>query len=255
MKIFKNSQSLFLKNLKYINDTKFIFYSHLGLGDQIILSGAVNFLSKKYNKIYVVSFSKFQNSMDLLYSNNDKVNILYLPVEFDNLTQDNSKIEDFVVSFSTQQNLKILKVGYEYQIKRMRFYESFYKQIGLNYKISYDYFSLANNQQQVNKLTDYLKDLYSIDGNFKLIHNEHSSGKLNLKGINDENNIYITRESDPFNNIFFYEGLIEEASEIHCINSSFAHLVDRLSTTGKLVYHGVIGSRLRLRQNWEFVDY
>ena len=73
MKIFKNSQSLFLKNLKYINDTKFIFYSHLGLGDQIILSGAVNFLSKKYNKIYVVSFNKFQNSMDLLYSNNDSI--------------------------------------------------------------------------------------------------------------------------------------------------------------------------------------
>ena len=255
MKIFKNSQSVFLKNLKNMNDTKFIFYSHLGLGDQIILSGGVNFLSEKYKKIYVVSYNKFQNSMDLLYKNNDKVEVLYLPVKFDNLTQDNSKIEDFVTSFSIKHNLKILKVGYEYQIKKMRFYESFYKQIHLNYKISYDYFSLSNNQQQVNKLTDYLKDFYDIEGNFKLIHNEHSSGVLELKGINDENNIFITRESDPFNNIFYYEGLIKEASEIHCINSSFAHLVDRLSTTGKLIYHGVIGSRLKFKQNWEFVDY
>ncbi len=255
MKLFKNSQTLFLKNPKQIKDKEFIFYSHLGLGDQIILSGAVKFLSEKYNKIYLVCVNKFQNSMDVLYKNNDKVEILYLPVEFDNLAQDNSKIEKFVLSFSKQHNLKILKVGYEYQIKRLRFYESFYKQISLNYKVSYDYFSISNDQQKINSLNHHLKKFYNIDGSFKLIHNEHSSGVLNLKGINNKNNIYVTRESDPYNNIFLYEDLIREATEIHCINSSFAHLVDRIETTGKLVYHGAIGSRLKFKQNWEFIDY
>jgi hypothetical protein len=39
------------------------------------------------------------------------------------------------------------------------------------------------------------------------------------------------------NNIFDYLKLIELSDEIHCIDSSFIHLIDSVKTNGKLFYH------------------
>ena len=245
----------FLNKIKKIKGQNFVFYSHLGLGDQIILSGAINYLSKKYEKIYLVSYEKFKNSLNSLYNNNSSIEMVFLPEPFNKLKQDKSEIEEFVKNYGEKNNLEILKVGYENQIKRLRFYESFYKQLKIEYQISYDYFSLNNDELMVKKLSSYLKNYFEIEGNFKLIHNEHSSGFVDLKNINEKNNIFVTRDSDPYNNLFLYEDLIKNASEIHCINSSFAHLVDRLNTNGKLIYHEVLGSRLKFKKEWSYINY
>ena len=245
----------FLNKTKKIKGIDFVFYSHLGLGDQIILSGAINYLSEKYRKIYLISYEKFKNSMLSLYNNNPSIEMIFLPESFNQLTQDKLEIEEFVIDYGRKNNLEILKVGYENQIKRLRFYESFYKQLKLDYQISYDYFSVNSDKKMVEKLSSHLKNYFEIKGSFKLIHNEHSSGFVDLKDINDQNNIFVTRDSDPYNNLFLYEELIKNATEIHCINSSFAHLVDRLNTTGKLIYHEILGSRLKFKKEWSYVNY
>ena len=245
----------FLNKTKKIKGIDFVFYSHLGLGDQIILSGAINYLSEKYRKIYLISYEKFKNSMLSLYNNNQSIEMIFLPESFNQLTQDKLEIEEFVIDYGRKNNLEILKVGYENQIKRLRFYESFYKQLKLDYQISYDYFSVNSDKKMVEKLSSHLKNYFEIKGSFKLIHNEHSSGFVDLKDINDQNNIFVTRDSDPYNNLFLYEELIKNATEIHCINSSFAHLVDRLNTTGKLIYHEILGSRLKFKKEWSYINY
>ena len=38
-------------DLKNLNHSQLLLMTHLGLGDQIILNGLVNFLSKKYEKL------------------------------------------------------------------------------------------------------------------------------------------------------------------------------------------------------------
>ena len=43
MKLVKDSR-FYTKEMRF--KRQFIFYSHLGLGDQIILSGGINYLSK-----------------------------------------------------------------------------------------------------------------------------------------------------------------------------------------------------------------
>ena len=42
-----------------IEEDEFIFYSHLGLGDQIILNGLINVLSESFKKIYLITNNKF----------------------------------------------------------------------------------------------------------------------------------------------------------------------------------------------------
>ena len=43
--------------------------------------------------------------------------------------------------------------------------------------------------------------------------------------------------------------MVLNASEIHCINSSFAHLVDRSITNGKKFYHNIRGGKLKFKRN------
>ena len=83
---------------------EFIFYSHLGLGDQIILSGAINYLSKRYNKIHLVSYEKFKNSLDLLYKENHNVEMFYLPKDLNKLTQEKTEISEEVIRYSKKTN-------------------------------------------------------------------------------------------------------------------------------------------------------
>ena len=77
---------------------------------------------------------------------------------------------------------------------------------------------------------------------------------------NDIPVIYIKKETDIYNNIFLYMKLIEEAQEIHCIDSSFIHLVERSETKAKLFFHNIKnnkikGANLELVKNWEIIDY
>ena len=63
-----------------------------------------------------------------------------------------------------------------------------------------------------------------------------------------------------YKNIFLYRNLIENANEIHCIDSSFLHLVERVDTSAKLYYHNVKnldtkGANMKLIKNWEIIDY
>ena len=65
---------------------------------------------------------------------------------------------------------------------------------------------------------------------------------------------------DLFNNIFYYSKLIELAEEIHCIDSSFLHLVDRSVTTNNLYFHNLKnnfteGANLKLLKNWNVIEY
>ena len=63
------------------------------------------------------------------------------------------------------------------------------------------------------------------------------------------------RKTDIFGNIFLYKDLIRDAKEIHCVNSSFVHLVDRVETNGKLYYHDVRGGIIKLRKKWDIKYY
>ena len=55
--------------------------------------------------------------------------------------------------------------------------------------------------------------------------------------------------------ICFINKVIENASEIHCVNSSFCHYVDRSKYEGPLYYHHVRGSKLELIKDWKVVNY
>jgi hypothetical protein len=102
---------------------------------------------------------------------------------------------------------------------------------------------------------NHLMQVYKIEKNYRLVHRSSSYGQVNLKIDDSLPNIYIEKDSDIFNNIFLYAKLIERAQEIHCIDSSILHLVERVPTEASLFFHpikkdGQGTEKLELYKDW-----
>ena len=101
-------------------------------------------------------------------------------------------------------------------------------------------------------LVQKMKD---VDG-FILKKNSPSCGHKSAKVYNQEKNvIYINSKTNDRGSIFNLLDLIYRAKEIHCINSSFLHVVDRVKSQGKLFYHHNRASKTRLRKEWSLINY
>ena len=230
-------------NLKKIKSDEFILYHHLGLGDHIICAGLVNYLSSSYKKIYLPVKKNNFNNIDYLFRNNKNIELFTI------IENEGSEVD----KFAEEKNLSVLKIGFEKM--KNPFDINFYIQIRLPYTISYDYFSLNNTEKDEAELKNYVLNFYNINNSkYALIHNETSFEKYELNIIN-ENKAYVSKESDKFENIFLYKKLIEDAAEIHCVNSSFLHLVERINTKAKLFYHEKRVGPLSLTKEWNIIKY
>jgi hypothetical protein len=242
-----SEHNLYINNLKHFKNKEIVLYHHLGLGDMIICNGLVNKLSNYLSKINLIVDNKFHDQAVYLYSNNQQVEIVSEKVE------DVNVLDQFVETYAKNKNLKILKVGWADSGRP--FYYDFYKIVKLPYRYSYKYFDYPKNYELEDNLKNHLININNVNPNdYVLVHRDASNNtyELNIEG---GNLIYIDKETDIYNNIFLYSKLIKDASEIHCINSSFVHLVDRIETSGKLIYHDVRGSIIKLKKKWKIINY
>jgi hypothetical protein len=241
------------KNINDISKDSFILYHHLGLGDVIICNGLVNYISNNFKTIHLIVDKKFYKQISFLYSENNRVQVVAADLDKPN------HATEFVTKYANENRLEILKVGWEnidWSIYKKPFNVSFYKQLGLKYSYSYDYFHIPNDKSRENTLINHLVNYYNADiHNIKLVHKTASNESYELKLNPNENYIYIEKESDLFNNMFLYSSLIEASKEIHCINSSFSHLTDRINNKSKLYYHNVRGKKVNYKLNWKDVRY
>lgn len=237
--------------IEEINTDEFIIYHHLGLGDHIICNGFVNYLSNQNKKIHLAVNKLFFKQIEHLYSENHNVQIF--PVELDSVN-DADKI---INNYSLINDLPILKVGFEIEQKsKLPFYKAFYSQLDLKYNLSYKYFHCPSDNNRESNLKNHLFDEFNIKSEkFMLIHSESSVRSYDLKIRNKFQSIDLKIEHDIYNNIFLYKKIIQEANEIHCINSSFAHLIDRIDTSGKLIYHDIRGTKIKFKKRWKVMNY
>lgn len=235
-----------LKEIKF--NKKIIIYHHLGLGDVIICNGLINFISDKFEKVYLVANKAFQDQVKFLYSTNNKVEIIV------DLPKKVNDVDEFVNNYSLENSLDILKIGFSKS--KLPFYKNYYKQLGVPYSYSYKYFNCTRDFEKENIIYQFFLEHFEIENeNYILVHNEASTNTFNLDIKNKNNIVYLKKDLDFYSNIFYFTKLIENAKEIHCINSSYLHLVDRLTPYGKLFYHDIRGSRIKLNKKWKIIKY
>jgi hypothetical protein len=244
---------------------KAYFLGHNGLGDNITMIGAINFLLNYFEEIYFLCKNIHQENVKLLFYNKP---VIIVPFDSKNEQKECKKIINDVINLDSTINIFIsgfchtnyLKSNINhpelinYKLTDSKYivnYDhiiSFYQDIGLNTNIYIDYFDIDSSELS--------KNCYNIIKDYDIIffHTQSSGRKINLniivnQYINDDKKIIICANENIYpNNHNFYEiankfinlkiinyiDIIKNATEIYCIDSCFSCIVFPLDTGNKL---------------------
>ncbi len=206
-----------------IQNSQFI-YSHMGLGDHIILNGLVRSTNQPEVNYFMFVKKIYQISMEFMYR--DLKNLTLIPVE------DDEEVNYWLEFFQIKN---LTKIGFEnLNLKDQYFDKAFYSQFNLPIETKWKKFYVNRDLNKENKL---FQSLNIEKGKYIFLHEDTSRNfKINRDLIQDKSLPII--EPHQTSNIFDWCTIIENAAEIHCICSSFKNLADSLDlNNNKLYYH------------------
>jgi len=245
-KINNTFNSTFLEQKGY-RIKKALLYSHLGLGDMICMIGVARYLATKYDEVYVVCKHEYYDNVKLFYKDdkdihiilNDQLNLKWNPIQsYHELDKETYKdYTPYICGIHSAKNSNLKNEDYK-DIPNI-----FYKQLDIDYNIVKQYF-------YVDDYTDsYIEFILENYKNYLFVHDSSSNTKFNLssKLLNENNNLCIINPcNNPYDEghiyyqlnkniqnkpILFFKKIIENADEIHCIDSSFCNFINFLDTS------------------------
>lgn len=222
---------------------KLYLYHHLGLGDHIICNSLVRHYSKLYTNIYL--FVKEHNFQSVSFMYRDLDNIQYIigddEIAIKVINHDLSLYKDKIKIVDNIGNLSyfIPDSGFFYDGRAeeedviiitnddnsKKFDECFYKGFDFSKRWT-DFYVKRDPEREIR-----LFEKYNVKENeYVFIHDDKDRGfNINLNGIRPV--IGLT------DNIFDYLYLIENANEIHCIDSCFKLMIDSMEIDNKLFHY------------------
>ncbi len=199
--------------------------THLGLGDHLITYGLVRELQTRYG--HVLLFCKQHNfkSLERLYHGSGVHPIV---VE--------SEVEAFEKMGNTPYNS--LKIGYTTREETdIDFGKSFYDQANVSWDVRYKY-----------SIPRYRSYIFPPEESPEIFIHDTDEFKINIAGFR--------AVPDLTDNILDYCSFIENAKEVHVIESSFRQLIEFLNPKGKLFLHKFNDKSFRVvpsKHNWTIV--
>jgi hypothetical protein len=194
-------------SLKYI-------HHHLGLGDHIICNGMVRHFCKKYDNVVIFSYTRYYENVNYMYRDLDNLEIFDFDREEDAIM--------FVESNTTVKN-NLIKPGFEKLdscLDRMTFDEAFYHLAGLDFQIRFDEFYI---ERDIDRENEVCKTLNPDGEKYIFVHDDASRGfSIDMNKVTKDHKIIM---NDKRFNVFDYITLIENAEEIHFMQSSFKELM------------------------------
>lgn len=231
------------------------FLSHLGLGDNISMIGAVRYLSIYYEKIKVIVKEHNYNNLSQIYQDCKKIEFIVIKAEFNDLypliTNMSPEIDlfacgfvhnyknvirnNFLNNYKTDNNqFKNIK---NYSVFKYPFIIDFYTRINLSFDIYKDYFYIPE--------IDVSKKLYENIKHYKIVfvHTKSSTNEITIdlqQFVDNQEylivccnkNYYdITHPKYEITNSFInlpiinYITIIKNADDIYVIDSCFACII------------------------------
>jgi hypothetical protein len=200
-----------------------IIHHHLGLGDHLVCNALVRRLAAGRRRVGLCCKRRNLDSVAFMYR--DLVQLELLPVDDD--------VQAAKLLSAAPEAVRV-RIGFE-KLDSRDFVESFYRQAGLDRSLRYEEFHVERDaareeacfQRLVGNRTRYL-----------FLHDDRSRGFAIDPGRIDTA-LPVVRPKGA-STIFDYAAIIERATEIHCIDSAFANLVESLPRLAaeRLVLHG-----------------
>lgn len=217
---------------------------HMGLGDAIACAAIAVKLSLK-DEVTVPCWTKNEVSVKSLFVSHP--NIKVLPMDNDCWIQDKSAIR-------SRPNPKTVLLGVYNREDRQKpeedFVQWFYRQAGMDISEKEKYCPIKEASFHIKQESAGLRNYIS------LYHQDDERRFYIGHGfINCENEWPVTRVEGV--SILSYRELIETADYIHCIDSSFIHLVEAIKTNAVRVYHKYArpnSTDFKYLKGWEVIE-
>tara|TARA_B110000971_G_C19940270_1_gene468400 strand:- start:20 stop:844 length:825 start_codon:yes stop_codon:yes gene_type:complete len=219
------------------NKKKIFIFHHLGLGDHFHCNGIVRILYKKHinkNNIYLIVEKKFSHMVKEMFSDLKKLKYKTIKLGKATLKDRYFNKHEIVQQIVKDKNSNLIKIGHEFLYKNFKLINKiytcdmlFYKQMDIPYKIRHEGSFWKRNKLKENKLYNKL----IISKKYAFIHDDPSRGyviddKVVSKGLS------ILRNNNKVN-ILHYGKILENASEIHLMESSIRCMIESLKIKSK----------------------
>lgn len=225
---------------------------HLGLGDHIACNGLYRYLSAKYDQLILPVKEHNYESVKRMLSDLSNVQIKVLSnqgttPEKDMVYYGNMLLnfENLKISSGTFDMIKLGHYGKSFDIsEECRFDEAFYGQLDIPFIESWSNFQVPRDVSSEKKLFNILCGLGS-EGDYIFLHEDPSrKDSINKLLINSDLPVvtpglrkqHILGDNDGVN-FFDYRYILENAKEIHCIESAFSIFADRIQTKATKYLH------------------
>jgi hypothetical protein len=217
-----------------------IVHHHLGLGDHLICNGLVNYLldALELERLYLISVKTNAPSVRFLYSDEPRITIL--DFDWPKISQ-----QEFAYWASNQLGVPMLTIAAQ---SAENFDVHFYRSLGVPFDVRWSHFRLP---AVMTSAHDFYRQHIRHE-RYCLVAAKSSVSEHNLQ-IDTALPIYFV---EPLtDSMLDWVEVIKHASEIHCIDSGFIHLVNSFDLTGaKLYYHDVgRGAAFVTRHEWVHV--
>ena len=213
----------------------------LGLGDYFICNGLVNYFSEVYDRVFLPVRPHNFPTVNCLYQDNPKVQ----PIQIEGVQK--------TVEYSLDcYGIPIIEADvYMHRPSTARWYRWYYEQFGLPYDYRFTKFKLP---QHIPDLDLVYEKAVATPEPYRLVHDEASvGGRVPLKWVNESaHDMRIVKVSAGItNNLLSWMRVIENAHEIHLIDSSVFNLVHCIGQQlghKKIYYHTTRGSQFTYEQ-------
>lgn len=197
---------------------------HLGLGDHIMCNGLVRYYSKLNDSVHL--FCKHNNVADVEYMFRDDSKIHIIPV-----SSDDDAWQKINSDINIKQNLVVVGHGgtpekniqdvYHYLNQGKRIDRTFYEMAEVPFEKKVTDFFFQRNYENEKQL---IFQLNPNNSPYIFIHDDPSRGyHMDMNKVRKD--LYIIRPVQGFN-LLDYIGILENAEEIHVMESSFQVLID-----------------------------
>ena len=202
---------------------KIFIYHHLGLGDHFHCNGVVRFLLEnkfKNKKVYLFAKKKYSEMIKLMYRDISRLEVI-------SITDDENKESEEIKTYLKYGD-HIEKIGFDYFVKKqnknMTIDMIFYDQYNIDYSKRFELTYWKRDYSRENELYSNL----AKNKSYAFVHDDPSRGfVIPDKLISSE--LQVIRNSNK-NSIFDYAKIIENAKEIHVMESSIRCMLEYLNT-------------------------
>lgn len=224
LKEVDNAQSISYHGILGLEDLmpELFIAAHPGLGDHVLCNGLYRELATQYNTVLVAASSQNNKVVEEMLSDLNTVQI----ISFGPLDLYWIAVRLYLEKIRKKSSMQIVGLGHfgDSFMQGCRFDESFYNQARIPFVRRWDNFAFPRNIQKQEEVFNSL--VGSGAGDYLFVHDDEKRNmKIELDDVNKQKIVKPKLDHKRYS-IFDYELVIRRSSQIHCIESSFAALIE-----------------------------